>query len=287
MPKTKIKFDGLLVFRPDPAGSVCEVGILRARVPPNPHEPPHILQIAIMPNPDTGSTDPLILDPNELEQHVQDGNVHWRLDVARNGQAQTGLVVNTAIPLNRHDTTAAQREDFGWIINLESGEFHSNRLFRQPDQLKPVISMQKGRLFTSCKTDSIDLKQGPNSRSDFGFIAGQITLEIDTPNGELVVLYFLDQQNMPTNIFRLTHTDTRDYSVSIRNTPLDQSGGGHFHLYYDLLFKHVGMNERFDILRSFPPISPPDRCPTPPEPDPNPFKCGGVSVGSGSGPLGS
>src|ERR1044071_594674 len=276
MPKTTITFEGLIVFRPDPAGNVCEVGILRARVPPNPHEPPHILQIDITPNPNTGSTDPLILDPDELEQHVQDGNVHWRLDVARNGQAQIGLVANTAIPLDRHDANKNQ-QDFGWIINLESGEFHSGQLFREPDQLQPVITMQKGRLFTKCKTDSIDLKQGPNTRPNFGFIAGQIALEVDTSNGELVVLYFLDQQNNPTNIFRLTNTDTRNYTVSIRNTPLDGSGGGHFHLYYDLLFKRVVPNEKYDIQGYYPPIPPSDRCPTVVEPDPSTFKCGGGS----------
>ncbi len=281
MPKTTITFEGLLVFRPDPDNSLCEVGVLRARVPPDPQEPSHILQIEVDPNPQTG-TGKLIKDPAELESFITTGHVSWNLDVSLNGQQLQELDVNTGIPPDRKTPTFQNRQDFGWIINIESLEFHNGPLERTRGQLMPVISLTNGRLFTACLTDSIDKKQGQNTCSNCGFIAGTISLEIDTSRGEVPVLYFMDQQR-PHEIFSLQNTNQRDYKISIKNTPL-AGGGGHFHLFYDILFRHVGMDERFDILRHFPVVSPAGdlRCQV--EPAPDPFKCGGVSVG-GSGSL--
>lgn len=282
MPTTTITFNGLLVFRPDPANDLCEVGVLRAREAPH----SHILQIDVTPNPQTGSGT-FRINPDLLESHVLNGHTRWILDVALNGQPLRGLVLNTAIPADRKNPTAQNNDDFGWIINIESGEFHAGRLDRTRDRLKPVISLSKGRLFTSCKTDSIDVNQGPHTRSDFGFIAGAISLAVDTSQGEMPVLYFVDQQGNPTEIFSLPDTAHTSYFISIRNTPLAGAAGGHFHLFYDRLFHTVGPNQRFSIPRHFPPRLPPSgRCPEGQDPEPDPFKCGGVSVGPGSGPLG-
>ena len=281
MPTTTITFNGLLVFRPDPAFDVCEVGVLRARAAPH----PHILQIQVTPNPTTG-TGTLRINPDDLEAHVQAGNVRWNLDVEHNGQPITGLNVKTAIPANRRRPTPENNEDFGWIVNVESGEFHSGRLERVMRRLQPVITLRKGRLFTSCKTDSVDIR-GPRTRRDFGFIAGAISLAVDTTAGEEPVLFFINAQGVRTELFRLVQSNERNYSVSIRNTPTAGQAGGHFHLFYERLFTGVGAGDRFGVDRHDPPILPPSgRCPEGADPDPDPFKCGGVSVGDDSGALG-
>src|SRR5690349_19051600 len=165
MPTTTITFNGLLVFRPDPANNVCEVGVLRARAAPH----PHILQIQISPNPATG-TGTLRLNPDDLEAHVQAKNVSWNLDVELNGKAMIGpITAKTGIPDDRLNPPADNSDDFGWIVNVESGEFHSGRLARLRNRLQPVIKLTRGRLFTSCKTDSVAVRQGANSRPNFGF----------------------------------------------------------------------------------------------------------------------
>src|SRR5687768_6058363 len=96
MPKTTITFNGLLVFRAVPSENLCEVGILRARGVAH----PHIFHIQITPNPATG-TGTLRIDPDELEAHVEAGNVLWNLDVELNGQPVQGLEVNTNEPEDR------------------------------------------------------------------------------------------------------------------------------------------------------------------------------------------
>jgi hypothetical protein len=75
--------------------------------------------------------------------------------------------------------------------------------------------------------------------------------------------------------------------VFIRNTPTTGAAGGHFHLFYDRLFQGVLGNQKFDLQLHYPPNPVPSEfsC-AGVDPDPDPFKCGGVVIGSGGGPLG-
>ena len=278
MPTTTITFNGLLVFRHDPVNDLFEVGVLRAQAPPH----AHILQITVESDPPTGS-DPTIT-PQQLETYVQAGNVSWNLDVELSGKILTGLSFNANEPANRLDPHP--QDDFGWILNIEN--LHGGGQLKQtPKRLQPVIFLRKGTLFTTCKTDSIDLIQGgePSTTKEFGFIAGAISLAFDTTAGEEAVLRF-DDGTKTTEIFRCVDTAKRDYFVSIMNTPVSGMAGGHFHLFYDRLFQAVPVPDRFDLSQHKPVNSPADRCPEDADPDPNPFKCGGIAVGDGSGPLG-
>lgn len=276
--ETIIIFNGLMVFRHDQDNRVCEVGVLHTRD----HAQPHILQIEIRTD-----TETLTLDSDLLEQYVQAGNIRWKFEVVRGGQpAPPGIAVNTAIPPDRHSPPQGSNPiGFGWFINLESGEFHSNPLARTPGKLKPIITLTKGELFTRCLTDSIDVKQGPNTRFDFGFIAGAAGLKLTPADGDTAILYFTDPQNRPTEIFRLTDLNRVAYKVFIRNTPRSGPASGHFHLFYDRLFQGIGGNQRFDPLLHYPPNPVPSQisCSTV-DPDPDPFKCGGIVVG-GDRPL--
>ena len=281
---TTIIFNGLLVFHHDRVNKVCDVGVLHARDV----TPPHILQIEIDPDPRPGTgtgTGKWTLDPAVLESYVRAGNIRWMFEVVKSGQpVPPGIVVNDAIPANRRTITEANKEDFGWIINMESGEFHSDQLIRTRGQLKPIIKLSTGFLFTSCIANPVDVKQGPINRSPFGFIAGAIGLRLKPTDGDIAVLYFRDQHGVPTEVFRLPNINETKYTVTIQNTPIEGSAGGHFHMFYDRLFRGVGTNHKFDIVQHYPPIpvpAPAQRCPEGIAPVPDPFKCGGVSVGSG------
>ena len=275
MPSTStlITFTGLLVFRPDPKTGQFDVGILRAR---DAHEP-HFLQIYITPDPGPGP-----IDQQELERIIQNGNDRWELKVE--GSSSLGIQARVSKPADRHNANQNQR-DLGWIINLENDEFHGKPLVRTPKALRPVIRLTQGELFTSCKTDSVVTIQGPFAR-DFGFILGGIGLNIDTSAGQQPVLKFKDKQGNETEIFRLTRTDQVSYQVSILNTPPPTVPikEGHFHLYYDRLFKGVAADQRFDLKLIDPIKSPSDRCPLATKLNffnPNPFRCGGIMVESG------
>lgn len=268
---TTITFTGLLVFRPDPKTGQFDVGILRAR---DAHEP-HFLQIEITPDPGQG---PIV--QQDLERIIQNGNDRWELEVE--GSSNLGIQARVSKPADRHNANQNQT-DLGWIINLENDEFHHKPLVRTPKALRPVIRLTQGELFTSCKTDSIVTIQGERAR-DFGFILGGIGLNINTSGGQQPVLKYKDKQGNETEIFRLTRTDQVSYQVSILNTPPPKVPikEGHFHLYYDRLFKGVVADERFDLKLLDPPKRPSDRCPLVNDnKNPNPFRCGGILVESG------
>jgi hypothetical protein len=271
---TTITFTGLLVFHPDPKTGQFDVGVLRAR---DAHEP-HFLQIEISPDPGQGP-----IPQQYLERIIQNGNDRWELEV--DGSSTLGIEARLSKPPNRHDATQNER-DFGWIINLENDEFHGVPLARTPKALQPVIRLRQGELFTSCKTDSIVTIQGPFAQ-DFGFILGGIGLTIDTSAGQQPVLSFINEKGKKEEIFRLTRTDQVSYQVSFLNTPPPGTPikEGHFHLYYDRLFKGVAADDRFDLKLRYPTVRPHDRCPEAKKKDdvrnPNPFKCGGIMVESG------
>ena len=276
MPRSRITFTGLLVFRRDPETRNYEVGVLRAR---NQHHP-HIFEIQVSPNPDGSET--LRLD-DELEEPISNGNILWQLDVEPEGSSPAGIEVNPEPPQDRSNSNQRDAQNFGWIINLEK-EFHGE-LKRKPGGLQPIILFKTGKLTTSCKTDFIDVLQNGEPR-DFGFIAGALTLTIDTSQGQQPVLNVLKKNGEKVPLFRLEKTDQTDYSISIRNVPPPPPQGtspttpigGHFHMFYDLLFDNVPADQRISIEAHDPVTHPVDRCPQVPQADPDPFRCGGVSV---------
>jgi hypothetical protein len=273
MPSTTITFTGLLVFRPDPQTRQFDVGILRAR---DAHEP-HFLQVEITPDPGQGP-----IYQQDLEQIIQNGNDRWELEVV--GGSSSEIQATVTKPADRHNANQ-NPTDFGWIINLEDEEFHGEPLVRTPKALRPVIRLTQGELYTSCKTDSIVTIQGPFAR-DFGFILGGIGLTIDTSAGQQPALTYINQKGIKKDIFRLPNTDQVSYQVSILNTPPPNVPikEGHFHLFYDRLFKEVAPDERFDLKLLYPSVKPHDRCPVVDDKrNPNPFRCGGIMVQSGDG----
>lgn len=278
MSQAIITFAGLMVFRRDLLSKTFELGILRSK---GAHD--HTLQIKITPD----GAAPATIDPAILERYVQSGDIRWNLEVedVHGIKLPPGVLANTGIPADRLHPDALNEEDFGWVINLESGEFHGNKLDRLTDKFKPVIYLKKGKLYTSCKTEAIEVTQGGSTRPGVGFIAGATALAIDTSGGEEPVLNFV-KGSVTTEIFRLRRGTS--YAVEIVNTPLVGAPhvGGHFHLFYDLLFNKVPPSQRFGIESHTPRIYPDDRCPEQDFFVPDPFKCGGIGVNDGSGPLG-
>src|ERR1051325_2440492 len=183
---TIITFAGLLVFRRDLNTGQYEVGTLRAR---DAHDS-HILQIEISPDPSTGQG-LLVIPPDDLERHIRDGNVVWQLEVE--GSPSPGIQATPGKPNDRKNPTTSNDKDLGWIVNLENDEFHNGPLTRTPNALQPIIGLQQGILFTSCKTDSVVTIQGDFAQ-DFGFITGGISLTIDTSAGQKPELNVFDQQ---------------------------------------------------------------------------------------------
>ena len=310
----RVSFEGLMVFRRDRNADLFDVGILEARNLSSiglPGIPDHLFTITITPNPAGGSR-PLTIDDRELAQYQAQGNL-WNLDVVdANGNVRKGISPRiTTGDLNRHepDPKHESQSDFGWLMNMQ--ELHGS-VPLQPGYLKPVIRMTKGLLKTIDKTDGIDLIRGPASApatNHFGFVAETTGLDISLLPGEALVLRVGN-----TRIFRVNYDSSVPYQIAIENvsgmTMPMPNAPDHFQVYYGLLFSGIGVNDRYKLKLT----EPREASPNPPDvksgdspgtmhPDHsqmaqpgssigaemftiNPYKCGGLTVGEGDGPLG-
>jgi len=307
----KVTFEGLMVFRRDRSADLFDVGILEAKNLSSiglPGIPDHLFTITITPNP-TGGSQPLTINDRELAQYQAQGNV-WNLDVVdTNGNVRKGISPrNTAASLNRHDSDPNQR-DFSWLMNMQE---MNGSVPIQPGRLKPVIRMTNGLLSTIYKTDGIDLIRGPASAPStihFGFVAETAGLDIELLPGEAVVLRVGN-----TRIFRVNYDSSVPYQIAIENvsgmTMPMPNAPDHFQVYYGLLFLGIGGNDRYKLKLT----NPREASPNPPDnrlddssgathtshsqvAEPaapigvqmatiDPYKCGGLTVGEGDGPLG-
>jgi hypothetical protein len=288
MTRTMLTFEGLMIFHQDRAGHY-ELGIVDLRGMGH-HFPQHDFQIAITPDPHTGSGQ-WVLGPADLEPFIRRGN-HWALEVRdAAGGPVTGISADELAPPNRHVDGGDKR--FGWIVNLESGELEAGpprRLPRARNKLRPIMHFSKGRLQTLCKTGGINLLRPPAQPRDFGYMAGVVGLEIDTSAGETVAL-----RANGVDVFALDAGTS--YQVDITNTTKVTTIMSHFHAYYDVVFPGVLGPDRFDFeARRNEPS--PDPCanelqidPELPESmrfllSPPPYKCGALLLLPGDEPLG-
>jgi len=292
MTKTTLTFEGLMVFHQDTAG-IYELGILNAQLMGH-HVPLHEFQIKITPNP-TGGASPWELGPAQLDPLLRTSD-RWSLEVKdASGAIEVGIDADVSLP-NRKSATAGDNK-FGWIVNLESSEFHNppQPLPRQPRQFKPIIRLSKGHLYTYCMTGGVDVVQNGNSR-DFGFMAGVLALDIDTSAGQTVTLK-LDGSS--TNVFALGAGTS--YRVDITNSTPLPSLQSHFHAYYQMIFRGVPPDQQFDFINQAN-VHHPNQCPTPLSPlapqasvdalpssvpilAPFPYRCGGLLINAGGDSL--
>lgn len=278
---TTVLFEGLLIFHQDGATDPYEVGILdtSSLVGHHSHFPPHEFKISVLPDP-PGGVACLCLGPADLNPFLQQGN-RWSLDVEDAlGSPTTGIQADPSLPADRKDASSTDMK-LGWIVNLESPEFHGP-LTRRPGFLKPIIKLTKGELYTHCKTGGVDVLQNCiPSITGFGYLAGVTALKIDTSAQQEVVLKVAS-----TEIFRLPKGSS--YQVSITNSNFPPTMESHFHAYYDLLYPQVPVAQRFDFKANHALPSPPNQCPPGPVGIraliPAPYRCGGTLSAAG-GPL--
>ncbi len=284
MTKTTITFEGLMVFHKDTA-DLYELGILNAHLMGH-HVPLHEFQIKITPDP-TDGPGPWQRGPAELDRLLRASD-RWSLEVKdASGSVEVGIDADESLPDRKSKTGGDNR--FGWIVNLESSEFHkpTRPLARQTGQFKPIIRLSKGHLYTYCMTGGVNVVQNGNSR-DFGFMAGLLALDIDTSAGQTVALK-LDGSG--TEVFALPAGTS--YRVEITNITPQPALQSHFHAYYQMIFRGVPANQRFDFTNQEG-VPHPDQCPTGAIAktlsrvtilSTFPYRCGGLLINAGGEPL--
>lgn len=284
MSKTTITFEGLMIFHRT-ADGFYELGILNAQLIGQHHGglrhdhsthdvPPHEFRIEISPDPTTGSGK-LTKGASELEPFLRQSD-RWSLEVKdAKGNIETGIFADESLP-DRHSLKVGDKK-FGWIINLESSEFHNKDLDRATGKFRPIIRLSKGNLYSFCKSGGLNVIKHKKPK-DFGFMAGMLALDIDTSAYQKITL----KADGGDDVFVIP--GGRDYQVDISNSPTEASEGSHFHVYYDQIFTGVANEDQFDFDNQKG-VKHPDECPTPIIKGNFPVKCGGLAVNPGGKPL--
>jgi hypothetical protein len=280
MTNTLVTFDGLMIFHKDTSG-FYEVGILNAALLGG-HIPKHEFQINITPDPRTG-TGSLRLGPTDLAPFLL-LNKPWPLEVRdTNGNLQAGVNVDESLPDRKKKDKKDNR--LGWIVNIESSEFHNSTLDRESNVFSPIIHLLKGNLFTFCKTGRLKKKKHKLViEPDFGYLAGLLALDIDTSAGQTVTM----KEEGGGVVFKLPAGTS--YRVDITNDNVTPSTASHFHAYYETIFTGVAPRDWFDFEAKLPVDPSPDECPKSESSKPGkdgipPYKCGGLLINAGGKPL--
>ena len=278
-----VTFEGLMVFRRDRRGNLFDVGIMPTKNMASiglPGIPDHFSKITVTPNPNPSGPRSLVIDEAQIASLLAMGNV-WNLDVVDSaGNIRRGIARQGTGP-NNHDDPDPNQHDFGWLLDINALHPSASLI---GGHLKPVIRMSNGTLRTIYKTDGIDFLTGLVARptvQHFGFIGETAELDVSLRPGEALVL-----RVGSTVIFRIDHNPTIQFTVAIENVMphhAHTNGVDHFQAYYALLFPGIPVLE-CRALRLTDPLEPsPNR---PPQETINPFKCGGITMADGDGPLG-
>jgi hypothetical protein len=247
----EVTFDGLMVFeevnKHDEVEKHYEVGVLGKEVADN-----HNFRIKV------GKTE---LSEDTIKE-LQAAKTPLQLQVL----TISGLIKQPNIrardkkSCKRWQDTAATEDlehvfDFCWIMDLEQ-EFHGNQaLHLKPHQLRPIIWLNNGELYTKYKYDELQRQQAPTGTdfSDFGFVAETIALRVELQTGEHLIL------RGPKGIVFKLPTDAGERSAGFYNAPPESKKHrpkgkrqryekSHFLNYY-LLSDDFGDQEKVDIKR--------------------------------------
>ena len=247
MPVT-IVFRGLMAFaQPQPPNGRMEIGVLRA-----PHHFPRILTMK----------KGVLAGIFDLRRRPELDRVRaWSINVTN---PTGGVVVRTdgVEPFNRLGNH--QPWDYRWIIDLEGTDLHNEDLTQQLDtnKLRFVISVDHGTFATRLQSPPFLRRQvhpAGGATVPYGLSAAVTECVITFGAGGRVRFMADATETFP-------FPDEADTVYEITNSPPDvdpgnpNPGGGHFHMYYDHLFK-PNPTKKFDLeLQSSPPAPDPALC---------------------------
>lgn len=285
----RIAFRGLMVlnYQGSEGSRFMEIGFLDARSGAAPggshvHTPAnsavHIPRVLTTEN-------GVLSEVFDLRTQSELGTVRrWSLNVIpAPQQAEVTLRGGSAPPANRGMETAANKQDFGWIIDMENSEMHQGNLGAEISTAKllMVLTVNRGEFFSKLLSRNLVRKEiGGGDFRPFGKVAAVTGLDIicQVPTVDDEAKFQLMAGTKVIRTFE-TQKDSRVFEIS--NAPAEvyaegsipKDAPGHFHMYYDKMFIKSPPNQQFD----FKAIGP--------APGPDPALCGVISLGERDEPL--
>jgi hypothetical protein len=169
--------------------------------------------------------------------------------------------------------------DFRWITDLEASDFHNRDLSLEINtrQFLLVLYVRQGEFYTRLRSPKLQQRRlTPTRMAPYGRTAAVVGCDITFDIGGGVKL--MAGGSRGARVFDFTPDDGTIYEISNgppdvpAEGPTDPDEPGHFHMYYDKLFKSP-RREQFDLVTD-------DLAPAP-----DPTLCGVVYLGQRQDPL--
>lgn len=185
-------------------------------------------------------------------------------------------------PFTRDNTGSGSdfERDFRWIIDLEGSDLHNRDLSLDINtrQFLFVLYVPCGQFYTRLRSPNLKRRRlgPPQSEIFFGPTAAVVGCNI--PIDDTGTVKLMAGGSSGATVFTFVPDEGTVYEISNGppdvpvEVPLSVDAPGHFHMYYDKLFRRP-YRDQFDLLMD-------DRAPAP-----DPTLCGVVYLGRRQGPL--
>ena len=147
----------------------------------------------------------------------------------------------------RPDLPDTVKQDYRWVSDLESREFHDKKLNMISKKVHPLIKFPNGRVHTAKRTDDpLERIQGQD-RQVFGYMGDIVGIDIPARPGDVLILR---ERKAKTAILRILLTAETMVIITITNVPpvepvMDHSTS-HFKIYYGAINDNT--IEPFDFI---------------------------------------
>lgn len=242
---------------------------------PATHAPAHVPRILT-------TKDGVLSSILDLRTRPELGTVrNWTLVVDKPDPADTEASLFQPNPFDRTATGSGPdfEKDFRWITDLEASDFHNKDLSLDINtrQFLFVLYVQHGEFYTRLRSPRLRRKRlTPPAMDAYGPTAAVVGCDITFDAGGSVKLMAGGRRG--ATIFNFTPDAGTIYEISNGPPDVPPEGPtspdepGHFHMYYDKLFK-TPRREQFDLVTD-------DLAPAP-----DPTLCGVVYLGQRQDPL--
>lgn len=193
-PTIRLIFKGLMVFHHNKSQRWFEAGMMRV--------PEHEFKITVLTESKRGKKECTIVPD------IAAGEV-WDLHITNPGNE--GIYEYRGNPFDR------KRQNFGWIIDLESREFHGTGNEVDRRVLSPVIVIPHGDFYMKNLTRNVKRKKRrENQHEHFGRVAQMMGVDINVKCGHVSLV---PRDTEEEEIFRLDNFDKLRYKITFDNRP--------------------------------------------------------------------
>lgn len=204
----------------------------------------------------------------------------WTLVVDDPRDAAASLFQNTTFGRLSSGSGADFEKDFRWIIDLEATDLHARDLSLDINtrQLLFVLYVSNGKFYTRLRSPQLKRRQLGPPEVDTFFGPTAAVVGCDIPVGPDGTAKLMAGGSNGATVFTFVAEEGTVYEISNGppdvpvEEPLSIDAPGHFHMYYDKLFRRP-YRDQFDLLMD-------DSAPAP-----DPTLCGVVYLGQRRDPL--